>query len=103
MKFGKPPAAPFRRGFWRSPIRGPRLIAVWPPIKSPAQVLERVVQPLQNGGFGTVSLRENQIMDDDSLLAFTVNGVDLSMGHGCPARAIAPNNPGVNNTNGSPR
>lgn len=57
-----------------------------------------VVQSLQKGGFGTVSLRQNQIMDGDSLLALTVNGVDLSMDHGYPARVIVPNNPGVHNT-----
>ena len=29
MRFGKPPAPPFRRGFWRSPLRGPWLTAVF--------------------------------------------------------------------------
>jgi DMSO/TMAO reductase YedYZ molybdopterin-dependent catalytic subunit len=43
------------------------------------------------------SLRSNQIVDDDSLLAVQVNGTDLSLDHGYPARVIVPNNPGVHN------
>jgi DMSO/TMAO reductase YedYZ molybdopterin-dependent catalytic subunit len=37
-------------------------------------------------------------MDPDSLLALRVNGVDLSLDHGYPARVIGPANPGVHNT-----
>jgi DMSO/TMAO reductase YedYZ molybdopterin-dependent catalytic subunit len=37
-------------------------------------------------------------MDPDSLLALRVNGADLSLDHGYPARVIVPNNPGVHNT-----
>jgi DMSO/TMAO reductase YedYZ molybdopterin-dependent catalytic subunit len=57
------------------------------------------VQSLQRGGaFSRVVLRGNQVMNGDSLLALTVNDVDLSLDHGYPARVIVPANPGVHNT-----
>ena len=52
---------------------------------------------LQGGESGMASLRNNQIVDADSLLAVKVNGADLSLDHGYPARVIVPNNPGVHN------
>jgi len=36
--------------------------------------------------------------DDRSLLALRVNGVDLSLDHGYPARVVVPNVPGTLNT-----
>ncbi|MGQ0630402.1 MAG: molybdopterin-dependent oxidoreductase [Sporichthyaceae bacterium] len=57
------------------------------------------VESLQTGGaFSRGRLAGNQISHPDSLLALRVNGVDLSMDHGFPARVIVPNNPGVRNT-----
>lgn len=56
------------------------------------------VESLQDGGFGSTTLRGNQVLDPDSLLALQVNGADLSLDHGFPARVIVPNNPGVHNT-----
>jgi DMSO/TMAO reductase YedYZ molybdopterin-dependent catalytic subunit len=57
------------------------------------------VQSLQHGGgFGRTVLSAEQIMDPDSLLALRVNGADLSLDHGYPARVIVPDNPGVHNT-----
>ncbi|MHA3703978.1 molybdopterin-dependent oxidoreductase [Jatrophihabitans sp. YIM 134969] len=57
-----------------------------------------LVQSIEDGGYGRVTLRGNQIADPDSLLAFRVNGAELSLDHGYPARVIVPNNPGVHNT-----
>ena len=58
-----------------------------------------LVESLEVGGaFGQVRLRGNQVADGDSLLALRVNGVDLSLDHGFPARVIVPANPGVHNT-----
>jgi DMSO/TMAO reductase YedYZ molybdopterin-dependent catalytic subunit len=37
-------------------------------------------------------------MNPDSLLALRVNGADLSLDHGFPARVIVPAAPGVHNT-----
>lgn len=57
-----------------------------------------LVQSLETGGFGTTTLAGNQVRDPDSLLALRVNGAELSIDHGYPARVIVPNNPGVHNT-----
>jgi DMSO/TMAO reductase YedYZ molybdopterin-dependent catalytic subunit len=56
-----------------------------------------LVVSLQAGESGMASLRNNQIVDGDSLLAVQVNGADLSLDHGYPARVIVPDNPGVHN------
>jgi DMSO/TMAO reductase YedYZ molybdopterin-dependent catalytic subunit len=64
-------------------------------LPDPSSVL---VESLQKGGFGSASLRGNQVADGDSLLALRVNGADLSLDHGFPARVIVPANPGVHNT-----
>ncbi|MFI9361586.1 molybdopterin-dependent oxidoreductase [Kitasatospora sp. NPDC053057] len=61
-----------------------------------ASVLVESVQP--PGPYASVVLRGNQISDPSSLLALRVNGADLSLDHGYPARIIVPANPGVNNT-----
>ncbi|MGW2376179.1 molybdopterin-dependent oxidoreductase [Kitasatospora sp. NPDC001683] len=61
-----------------------------------ASVLVESVQP--PGPYASVVLRGNQIREPRSLLALHVNGADLSLDHGYPARVIVPANPGVNNT-----
>jgi DMSO/TMAO reductase YedYZ molybdopterin-dependent catalytic subunit len=62
----------------------------------PASVL---VESLERGGtFSRAVLSAGQIMDPDSLLALRVNGADLSLDHGYPARVIVPASPGVHNT-----
>ncbi|MFF2200896.1 molybdopterin-dependent oxidoreductase [Streptomyces sp. NPDC058145] len=57
------------------------------------------VESLQrHGAFRRAALRANQVADGRSLLALSVNGEDLSMDHGHPARIIVPAAPGVLNT-----
>jgi DMSO/TMAO reductase YedYZ molybdopterin-dependent catalytic subunit len=57
------------------------------------------VQSVQPGGsFGAATLQRNQLLDPDALLALRVNGADLSLDHGYPARVIVPALPGVHNT-----
>ncbi|MFC8827723.1 molybdopterin-dependent oxidoreductase [Streptomyces sp. NPDC057137] len=57
------------------------------------------VESLQRrGSFRTGALRDNQVRDGRSLLALQVNGADLSLDHGFPARIIVPAAPGVLNT-----
>jgi DMSO/TMAO reductase YedYZ molybdopterin-dependent catalytic subunit len=57
------------------------------------------VTSLQRGGaFGEATLQPNQVRDPDALLALRVNGGDLSLDHGYPARIIVPALPGVHNT-----
>ncbi len=50
------------------------------------------------GAFNHAVLQSNQVADPDALLALKVNGADLSMDHGYPARIIVPSLPGVHNT-----
>ena len=52
----------------------------------------------ESGSFNEARLQGNQVLDPDSLLALEVNGVDLSLDHGFPARVIVPAMPGVHNT-----
>ncbi|MCO6008205.1 molybdopterin-dependent oxidoreductase [Actinoallomurus purpureus] len=60
---------------------------------------EVFVESLERGGaFGHVTLSARQVADPASLLALRVNGADLSLDHGFPARIIVPNAPGVHNT-----
>jgi DMSO/TMAO reductase YedYZ molybdopterin-dependent catalytic subunit len=59
--------------------------------KSPGNVY---VASLQKHG-GHAVLSEGQVMNPDSLLAFRVNGAELSANHGYPARVIMPGSPGV--------
>ena len=62
----------------------------------PASVL---VESLERGGtFRQAVLSAAQITNPDSLLALHVNGAELTLDHGYPARVIVPAIPGVHNT-----
>jgi DMSO/TMAO reductase YedYZ molybdopterin-dependent catalytic subunit len=50
------------------------------------------------GAFNHAQLQGSQVMTEDALLALRVNGTDLSLDHGYPARVIVPALPGVHNT-----
>jgi DMSO/TMAO reductase YedYZ molybdopterin-dependent catalytic subunit len=63
---------------------------------SPRELEVRSVQP--RGAFRKATLNPGQIEDPDSLLALRVNGADLSLDHGFPARVIVPALPGVHCT-----
>ncbi|MBV9351282.1 MAG: molybdopterin-dependent oxidoreductase, partial [Mycobacterium sp.] len=52
----------------------------------------------RKGYFNTATLQANQIAHPDSLLALRVNGAELSLDHGYPARIVVPALPGVHNT-----
>ncbi|MEU6660182.1 molybdopterin-dependent oxidoreductase [Streptomyces sp. NPDC046821] len=52
----------------------------------------------QHGAFRKAALRHNQVHDPRSLLALRVDGADLTLDHGYPARVIVPAAPGVMNT-----
>lgn len=57
------------------------------------------VESLQEfGAFRQAALAQSQFSDDRSLLALKVNGADISLDHGFPARIIVPALPGVHNT-----
>jgi DMSO/TMAO reductase YedYZ molybdopterin-dependent catalytic subunit len=53
------------------------------------------VASLEDGPFAKGTLTAGQVLDPDSLLALQVNGADLSLDHGFPARIIVPALPGV--------
>jgi DMSO/TMAO reductase YedYZ molybdopterin-dependent catalytic subunit len=73
-----------------------RDLAAMAGVPSPSSVL---VQSLQHGGGDAEAvLSAGQIMDPDSLLALRVNGADLTLDHGFPARVIVPAAPGVHCT-----
>ncbi len=58
-----------------------------------------MVTSIERGGpFGQATLQGNQVLNPDALLALRVNGADLSLDHGYPARIIVPALPGVHNT-----
>src|SRR4051812_19722197 len=60
---------------------------------------EVLVESLQEKGvLRRAALSADQIAADDSLLALQVNGADLPLDHGYPARIIVPALPGVHNT-----
>jgi DMSO/TMAO reductase YedYZ molybdopterin-dependent catalytic subunit len=65
-------------------------------VTSPSSVVAQSLQ--RTGGFNRAALSAEQITDPDSLLALRVNGADLTLDHGYPARVIVPGNPGVHNT-----
>ena len=57
------------------------------------------VESLQpRGVLREATLSPDQVADERSLLALKVNGADLSLDHGYPARIIVPALPGVHNT-----
>lgn len=51
-----------------------------------------------HGEFRSARLSAGQALDPDTLLALQVDGEDLSLDHGYPARVIVPAAPGVHNT-----
>ena len=65
----------------------------------PEGVSDAFVRSLQPAGvLSKASLTGGQVRDPDSLLALKVNGADLPLDHGFPARIIVPALPGVHNT-----
>ncbi|MFZ0043968.1 MAG: molybdopterin-dependent oxidoreductase, partial [Solirubrobacteraceae bacterium] len=64
---------------------------------SPQDVL--MVESLQpSGPYRATSYGSGHVADERSLVALRVNGVNLSLDHGYPARIIVPALPGVHNT-----
>ena len=64
-------------------------------VRGPAQVFTASLDP---GTYGHATLGHEQVADERSLLALRVNGLDLSLDHGYPARIISPAVPGVHCT-----
>jgi DMSO/TMAO reductase YedYZ molybdopterin-dependent catalytic subunit len=62
-------------------------------VSEPAAMEARSMQPA--GSLRTSTLNRGQVMHPEALLAVRVNGADLSLDHGYPARLIVPALPGV--------
>jgi DMSO/TMAO reductase YedYZ molybdopterin-dependent catalytic subunit len=65
-------------------------------VADPSELLVESLQPA--GVLRQATLASNQVADARSLLVLRVNGADLTMDHGYPARIIVPGLPGVHNT-----
>ncbi len=61
-------------------------------------VIARTRSLATNGVFDAAVLSSEQVGDERTLVALKVNGVDLSLDHGFPARVIGPAIPGVHCT-----
>jgi DMSO/TMAO reductase YedYZ molybdopterin-dependent catalytic subunit len=64
-------------------------------IDGPAEVFVDSFQ--KTPGFTSTTLTANKVNNPRALLALKVNGADLSLDHGFPARVIVPALPGVRN------
>jgi len=64
----------------------------------PAGVSATAVSLETDGVFSAATLAHNEVQDGRTLLALRVNGEDLSLDHGYPARIIGPALPGVHCT-----
>ena len=64
----------------------------------PTPAVATVTSLEKAGAFAMAMLQGNQVLHPDALLAVKVNGADLSIDHGYPARIIVPALPGVHNT-----
>ncbi|WP_159449431.1 molybdopterin-dependent oxidoreductase, partial [Mycobacterium avium] len=58
----------------------------------------RVSSVERAGAFNAATLQGSQVLHPDALLALRVNGAELSVDHGFPARIVVPALPGVHNT-----
>jgi DMSO/TMAO reductase YedYZ molybdopterin-dependent catalytic subunit len=67
------------------------------PLSARVQSLQKAADD-RIGDYSHAFLQANQVLDADAMLALRVNGADLSLDHGYPARIIVPALPGVHNT-----
>lgn len=77
---------------------GVRLADLADLVGAPADAAMHAASFQRGGAFRQATFTSAQVRDPRSLLALTVNGVDLSLDHGYPARVIVPAAPGVHCT-----
>jgi DMSO/TMAO reductase YedYZ molybdopterin-dependent catalytic subunit len=77
---------------------GVRLAELLSLVGTPTETGVLVTSLQRRGAFREARLARNQVLDQRSLLALQVNGADLSLDHGFPARVIVPAAPGVHCT-----
>jgi len=78
--------------------RGPRLRDLLDTVGADAGVSIRATSLEQKGGFRLMDMGPEFVRDDLTLVALEVNGQELDIDHGYPARMIAPARPGVRQT-----
>lgn len=64
-------------------------------VDDPTHVRELTVRSLDPGGYGASTVTPQTLNHPDTLLALRLNGEQLALDHGYPARLIAPNRPGA--------
>ena len=64
-------------------------------VDEPSQVTELTVRSPDPGGYGVSRVTAQTFNHHDTLLALRLNGEQLALDHGYPARLIAPNRPGA--------
>ncbi|MDN5744226.1 MAG: molybdopterin-dependent oxidoreductase [Nocardioidaceae bacterium] len=74
---------------------GVRLRELLDLVDAPRNSTVQVTSLQQRGPFRATTLQGNFADDDHTLLALALNGAELNLDHGYPARLIAPNRPGV--------
>ena len=74
---------------------GVRLSELLEKVGAPADAALRVRSLQQRGAFGVTQIPASFANDPLTLLALRLNGEELDLDHGFPARLIAPNRPGV--------
>jgi hypothetical protein len=64
-------------------------------VDDPANVIGLTVRSPDPGGYGASKVTPQALNHPDTLLALRLNGEQLALDHGYPARLIAPNRPGA--------
>jgi hypothetical protein len=77
---------------------GVRLVDLARLVSAPPGAILRALSLEAVGAGANVALAHDQWSDRRALLALRVNGADLSLDHGYPARVILPGGPGIHNT-----
>jgi DMSO/TMAO reductase YedYZ molybdopterin-dependent catalytic subunit len=77
---------------------GVRLVDLARLVGAPPGAILRALSLEAVGAGANVALAHDQWSDRRALLALRVNGADLSLDHGYPARVILPGGPGIHNT-----
>jgi hypothetical protein len=75
--------------------RGVRMRDLVAAVGAPASSTLRVTSLEQHGGYRVMDMGPEYTADPTTLVALEVNGADLDIDHGFPARIIAPGRPGV--------
>jgi len=74
---------------------GPRLTELVDTVGAPAGATVRITSLEQNSSYAVTRMQPEFVRDELTLVALTLNGGELDIDHGYPARIISPARPGV--------